>query len=117
MNNYCNDGRGHIDCATAAVISLQCSSCARGQSSCANNQPVTHAADTQEHLDLITMAAIVLLKTKKIPHFVTHNTRAGAPAHAIVQGRSGVDTLIHGYTILYARWGDCFWIACRPLHF
>jgi hypothetical protein len=46
-------------------VSFHCS--ARGQGGCANNQPVTHAADTQQHVDHITMVSIVLLKTKKFP--------------------------------------------------
>jgi hypothetical protein len=40
--------------------------CASGQSGYDNNQPVMHAAETQEHVDPITMVAIVLLKTKEI---------------------------------------------------
>lgn len=40
--------------------------CVGGQSGYDNNQPVMHAAETQEHVHLITMVAIVFLKTKEI---------------------------------------------------
>jgi hypothetical protein len=46
----------HIVYATREVLFC----CAGGQSGCGNNQP-----ETQEHVDFITMTAIVLLKTNE----------------------------------------------------
>jgi hypothetical protein len=75
-------------------VSFHCS--APGQGGCANNQPVTHAADTQEHACRSHYNGLYCsIKNKEIPHFVTQNTRL-APLRMLLS-RSGVDTLIHRY--------------------
>jgi hypothetical protein len=60
MNNGL--GKGHIGYATDGCHFTAVLFMCRG---CANNQPVMRASDTQEHVDLITMARYCSLKNKE----------------------------------------------------